>query len=129
MKFYVAARFGLKDQVRGIYKTLQDKGHEIIADWTEHKPIKPYDENQNLSRDYSIEDIDAAMSCDVFIFISSDAGTGMYVELGAAIANNIKSGSPKIYAIGEHIARSMFYFHPSVIRKNTLEEVFEDLGI
>jgi len=129
MKFYVAARFGLKDQVGGIYKTLQDKEHEIIADWTEHKPIKPYDENQNLSRDYSVEDVDAAMNCDVFIFISSDAGTGMYVELGAAIANNIKSGSPKIYVIGEHTARSMFYFHPSVIRKNTLEEVFEDLGI
>ena len=129
MKFYIAARFGLKDEVREVYKTLENKGHEIMADWTEHKPVKPYADNQEVSQEYSVEDIDAAMSCDVFILISSDAGTGMYIELGAAIANNIKTGTPKIYVIGEHTGRSMFYFHPSVMRKNTLAEVFEDLDI
>ncbi|MDD5710711.1 MAG: hypothetical protein PHV43_01245 [Candidatus Colwellbacteria bacterium] len=129
MKFYIAARFGLKDEVRGIYKTLQEKGHEIVADWTEHKPIKPYEENKDLARDYSIEDVDAASNCDVFVLISSDAGTGMYVELGAAISNNIKSGKPKIYVVGDNTDRAMFYFHPSVTRKDTFEEVLKDLDI
>jgi len=112
-----------------MYKTLQEKGHEIIADWTEHKPIKPYGENPDLARSYSMEDVNAASNCDVFILMSSDAGTGMYVELGAAIANNIKGGKPKIYVIGDNIDRAMFYFHPSVIRKTTFEEVLKDLGI
>ena len=129
MKFYIAARFGLKDEVKEIYKTLEDKGHEVTADWTEHKPVKPYDEHQDISGEYAVEDVDAAMSCGVFILVSSEAGTGMYVELGAAIANNIKNCSPKIYIIGNHTGRSMFYFHPSVIRKNNLEEVLEDLNI
>lgn len=129
MKFYIAARFGLKDEVRSMYKVLQEKGHGVIADWTEHKPIKPYGENPSLSRDYSIEDIDAVTNCDVFVIVSDEAGTGMYVELGAAIASNLKNGRPKIYVIGGNTDRVMFYFHPSVIKKATFEEVLKDLGI
>ena len=129
MKFYIASRFGLKEEVRVLYKTLEDKGHEIIADWTQHKTVKPYSENKELSREYAIEDINGAMNCDVFILISNEAGTGMYTELGAAIANNIKFGTPKTYVVGEHIDRSIFYYHPSVKQMSTTEEVFKDLGI
>jgi len=129
MKFYIASRFGLKEEVRVLYKTLEDKGHEIIADWTQHKTVKPYAENKELSRDYAIEDIKGTMNCDVFILISDEAGTGIYTELGAAIANNIKFGAPKIYVVGEHIDRSIFYYHPSVKQMSTTEEVFKDLGI
>ena len=47
----------------------------------------------------------------------------MYVELGAAIASNLLTGKPKIYAAGEHNSRSMFYFHLSVERFSSAEDV------
>lgn len=128
MKFYIASRFGLKEQVGGIYDKLREKGHEVTTDWTRHAPIKPYADNQDASKRNSMEDIDeGVLESDVFVLISNEAGTGMYVELGAAIAEHIRNGRPKIYVIGEHTGRSMFYFHPSVIRKGSFEEVLEDL--
>lgn len=129
MKFYIVARFGLKDEVRRIYKLLQDKGHKITLDWTQQEAIKPNIENQDLSKEYSIASVDGVIESDVFILISSDAGSGIYVELGTAISEHLKTGRPKIYVVGEHTARTLFYFHPSVNRRKTVEEVFEELGI
>jgi len=53
---------------------------------------------------------------DVFCLLSDEAGTGMHTELGAAISHYLDHGRPRIYVIGEHTARSMFYFHPAVQR-------------
>lgn len=129
MKFYIAAKFQLKEKVREIYTRLQEEGHEITADWTLHKSIKPYEDNPDIAQEYAIEDINAAQSCDVFVILSEEAGTGMYVELGAAISSNLKQGKPKIYIIGNHNTRSMFYFHPSVNRRNNLEEVLQEIKL
>ena len=126
MKIYLAARFDKKQEVQNLYERFQKLGHEIAADWTLHKPIKPYEDNPETAREYSIEDVDAARNCDVFILMTDEAGTGMYVELGAAISSNLEHGKPKIYAIGEHTSRSMFYFHPSVNRRRTIDEVLEE---
>ena len=127
MKFYIAARFGMKEEVKEIYKKLQEKGHEIVGDWTLHLPIKPYDQNQEMSKNYSEEDIQGVLDCDVFLLITDGAGTGMYVELGAAIASFLQNKKPSIYAIGEHNSRSMFYFHPVVKRRDTVEEVLDEI--
>ncbi len=130
MKFYIASRFGLKDKVKEMCDILQEKGHETTTDfWLSHKSIKPYTDNLEFAKQYSVEDINGVLESDVFVIIGDEAGTGMYIELGAAIAQQIKTGKPKIYAIGEHTTRALFYFHPSVIRKNNFEEVLEDLGI
>lgn len=120
MKIYLAAKFDKKQEVRDLYERFKKMGHEITTDWTLHKSIRPYESNPETSRDYSIEDIDAARNCDVFILMTDEAGTGMYVELGAAISSNLEHGKPKIYVIGEHTSRSMFYFHPSVNRRKIL---------
>ena len=55
--------------------------------------------------------------------LSDEAGTGMYVELGAAIASYLERGKPEIFVIGPHNSRSMFYFHPAVQRVDNLEGV------
>ncbi len=128
MKIYLAARFDKKQEVRNLYKRFQKLGHEIAADWTLHKSIKPYENNSEIAREYSAEDVDAARNCDIFILITDEAGTGMYVELGAAISSNLEHRKPKIYVIGEHTSRSMFYFHPSVNRRKTIDEVLEEIG-
>lgn len=48
-------------------------------------------------------------------------------ELGVAIASHLKHGKPKIYVIGDHTARLMFYFHPSVSHRRTMDEVLGEL--
>lgn len=129
MKIYIAARFDKKEEVRGLQKLLSEKGHEITADWTLHKPIKPYNENSEIAKDYATEDVNGAKDCDVFMLLTDEAGTGMYVELGVAILSHLQSGKPKIYAVGEHISRSMFYFHPSVNRRENIGQVLKELKI
>lgn len=126
-KVYIAARFGKKDEVKRIQKLFSEKGYETVGDWTSHKPIKPYDENQEMARQYALEDIEAAAHSDVFVLLSDDAGTGMYIELGAAISNNLKFGKPWVYVVGDYTERSMFYFHPSVNRRRTIEEILNEL--
>ncbi len=125
MKICIAARFGEKDKVRDLYEKFQNKGHEIIVDWTIYKPAKPYGDNSDISRGYSVEDIDGARNCDIFVILTDEAGTGMYIELGAAIASNLEKGKPDIYAVGENNSCSMFYFHPSVRCVSSVEEIFE----
>ena len=127
MKIYLVARFDKKQEVRDLYERFQKLGHEIVADWTLHKSIKPYENNPEIAREYSIEAFSAARNCDVFILMTDRAGTGMYVELGAAISSNLEHGKPKIYVIGRHTSRSMFYFHPSVNRRKTIDEVLEEI--
>lgn len=128
MKFYVAARFDMKEEVRDIYRKLEKKGHEIIADWTLHKPIQPYGEHKKLAKEYAIEDVNAVRDCDVFVLISNEGGsTGTYVELGVAIESNIANGKPKIYVIGEFNSNVLFYFHPCVNRRDSVDEVLDDM--
>jgi nucleoside 2-deoxyribosyltransferase len=127
MKIYLAARFDRKDEVRELYNQLIEQGHEITYDWTTHKMIKPYHENQEIAHEYSSNDMEGVKNCDIFILITADGGTGTFIELGAAILSNIKHNKPEIFVIGEHNTKSIFYFHPSVKRKNTVQEVLDEI--
>ncbi len=124
MRVYVAARFGRKEEVRRIYDLLKEKGHEITADWTVHRPIKPYGENPRMSGAYAEEDVRGVLDADVFLMIGDGGGTGLHVELGAAIASYLLRGRPKIYVAGEG---SMFYFHPAVNRVRTVDELLKSI--
>jgi len=127
MKFYVAAKWELKEQVGEIYRTITEKGHEISEDWLKHKSIKPYDENQEISRKYSVLDVNGVRSSDVFVLLTDEDGIGMYVELGVAIMSYIARRKPRIYVIGKNLGRSMFFFHPAVKIRKTIEDVLEEI--
>ncbi len=125
---YVASRFALKDEVRKIYSKLEKLGYSVSADWTRHKSIKPYASNPDLSREYAVEDLNGARKSDLFILISDAEGTGMYAELGAAIGHNLEFGKPAIYVIGAHLSKSFIFFHPSVKRRENIDEVIKELN-
>lgn len=128
MKIFVAARFGQKEEVRALYEELGKRGHKITLDWTKHKPIKPYIDNQELSARYSNEDITGVFDCDIFILLADEAGTGMHIEFGAALITSIIcGGEPRIYVVGENNARSMFYFHPSIKRVENIEKLLKEI--
>lgn len=124
MKFYVSSRFNKKKEVKALHEQIIAKGHEITRDWTSIALLKPYDADPVTSKVHAQQAIEAVQNSDVHILLSDEQATGMYTELGAALVSNIKTGKPKIFIIGEHNARSIFYFHPSVERVKTIEEVF-----
>ena len=130
MRFYVASRFCFKNMVRVIQDKIRERGHKV-SDWTHHKEIRPFDANSYLAMEYAIEDINSARECDIFILLSDGQrygqGTGMHVELGAAIASFLDYNRPQIYVIGNHTQRSMFYYHPAVKRRDSLEEVLKEV--
>lgn len=67
-----------------------------------HKPIKPYEENQNFAEEYAAEDIEGVKNSDIFIPISEEE-----ISRGAAIMLNTHSGKPRIFVAGA--ANSMFW--------------------
>ncbi len=129
MKVYVAARFYEKEIVLDVYKKLKAQGHTITADWTPHKNIKPYSQNPDTAKEYAIEDIEGVRNSDIFILILGDqAGTGTSSELGAAILSNLSFQKPKIFVVGKYIDQNFCFYHPSVIRKDTIEDVFKEIN-
>ena len=133
MKIYVAGRFTEKEmaKVREVMRKLREMGHEITVDWTKHIPIHKdgYSKHLQLAEQYAIEDIKGVIESDVFILLTTDdIGTGMHVELGAAIASFKLRRKPTIYVVGKHIDKCLFYYHPSVKRRNTIEEVLQEIS-
>lgn len=124
---YVSARFALKEDVKKIYSEIKNLGYSIPWDWTEHDPIKPYSENTKLAQEYSIEDIEGSRKSKLFIMITDEAGTGMHTELGAAIVGAMEDKEKLIYLIGGNLDRSVFFFHPTIKRRRTIEEVIKEL--
>ena len=124
---YVAARFALRKKVKKIYSQLEKLGYSISSDWTHHKPIKPYENNPKLAKEYSAEDMEGARKSDLFILITDEAGTGIHAELGGAIDYYLEFKKPIIYVVGKHLNSSMFFFHPVVRRRKTIEDVIKEL--
>ncbi len=127
MKFYIASRTKHRKLIEEIRKQVVRKGYEFISTWVDEGEIIPYENNVSASSERAEQCVRDSSGCDVFVLISDDSGSGMYTELGVALLSNINSGKPKIYVIGDHINRSAFFFHPSVKRVSSMEEVFKDL--
>ena len=66
---------------------------------------------------------------DVYVICTDNkkAGKGMYVELGGAIALNKTTGKPVIYLLGAMAHSSIFYFDPVIKRRNTAQEIVEEI--
>lgn len=126
MEFYVAGRFSRKEEVREVYKLLKEKGHKITADWTLHRSIQPYEQNQETASEFAVEDLEGVLKADVFMLLAdAEKSTGVYVELGAAITSFVVTGKPIVYVVDE--SPSLFVYHPAVRRKRSVEEVLNEV--
>jgi len=67
----------------------------------------------------------ALAHADVFVLISDEAGTDMFVELGIAIAQWMQNKKMRIYIVGKHNKRSLMHLHPAINHVNRIEEIFE----
>lgn len=127
MKVYVAGKFEDKPLIRELQEKLNAAGHTLAYDWTTHKPIKPYAENQDLASQYSVNELNGIINSDVFIYLSHEKGTTLLMEFGAALALQKSRGKPIVYAVGDYNDRSPWFFNPLIKRRNTIEEVISEL--
>ena len=129
MKIYIASAFTEKERVAQLFERAKGLGFEIAGDWTIHRLVKPYEENKEISKQYAEEDISSVRNSDVFILLSNQEGsTGAHVEFGAALALAKEKGKPKIYVVGDHTSRSLFYYHHLVNIRKDIEDIFQELG-
>lgn len=120
MKFYIASRTARAEDVLEIKAILLKLGHEVY-DWTMFAAIKrPYSESEVSP--IAAEELQAIKDSDIFILLGDEGGTGMYVELGYALATE-----SKIYCVGEHNDVTVFQYLPQVKRVESFEEVLKDL--
>ncbi len=126
MKIYVAGKFESKGMILEIYEKLKRAGHEISYDWTGHKNIKPYPENQDLGKQYSENEVRGILNADVFIYISHERGTTSIMEFGAALALKKRIGKPLVFVVGD-CSRSPWFFNVDVKRADSIEDVLEEL--
>jgi hypothetical protein len=130
MRVYVAATISDRENVRHLYRCLTELGHTVTVDWTHSAPIPILERERNASycQKVAVEDFAGVMNCDVFILLADPAeGRGKYVELGAAMGSAAKTGSPTIFVLGQEVNQSIFYYHPLIKRRTSLETLLAEL--
>lgn len=121
MKFYIASRTARAKDIQNIRASLLKLGHKV-EDWTLFPTIKrPYIESEVAP--IAEKELQAIKDADILILLGDEGGTGMYVELGYALATNTK-----IYCVGNHNDLTVFQYLPQVTRVDSFEEVLKDLS-
>lgn len=128
MKIYVAGKFEKKNLVREIFRKMESLGHSISYDWTTHKNIKPYAQNQDMASTYSQNEMNGICACDVLVYLAEESGHTLPMEFGAALALTKNTGKPIIYAVGKFNDVSPWFFNPLVKRVHSSDDVIKELG-
>ena len=124
MKWYIASRTKHIDYVNYLYKTLEKCGEKVTFNWTKIGNLKPFKENQKECTLISKKIISAVKKSDIFVLISDEGGSDMFMELGVAIANYNDLKKPKIYHVGKYNERALMHFDSSINRIKSIEDVF-----
>ena len=130
MRFYIASYVGERQRTQEIQNRLRSLGHEITVDWTAF-PGVPSDERNVRPDDVAaiaVRDLDGILRADVFVLLAGvPQGRAKYAELGAAIMSAVLTGKPRIYVLGDEPVHSVFFFHPTVKRVITLDDMLSDI--
>lgn len=133
---FVSGQIDDLENVRAAQQKFIDAGHTITHDWTinetgaamlsgrEAKFANPEEAARRATND-----INGVLNSDVYVLCSDNLqkGTGMYVELGAAIAAHEIAGKPRIYLVGQMNHATIFYFHPSIIVGRSVEQIIDEI--
>jgi len=123
MKYYLASRMKHREMVNKLILVLKQNGHTMSYEWSALGSLAPYREHAEESRNVSLEISKAILDTDIFILISDQGGTDMFVELGIMIAACHIDSTKKIYIVGEYNQRSLMQLHPFVTHVDTVEQV------
>lgn len=130
MKFYVASFVGERKRTQQVQAELRQRGHEITSDWTSFPGVPSTERNDRPDevRAIAVRDLEGVQAADVFVLLAGVAdGRAKYAELGAAVMSAVQNGTPRIYVVGDNPVHSVFFFHPTVARVSSIDEVLADL--
>ena len=128
MNIFVSGKFEDRKEIKNLLVRLENLGHKITYDWTDHIPIKPYIDNQELANKYCVNELEGILKCDVLIYLSDKKGTTLKMEYGAALIRSLIEKYPIIYAVGEYNDASPWFFHENTRRRDSIEEVIEEIS-
>ena len=131
MRIYVASYIGERERAQEVQNRLRSLGHEITVDWTAFPGVPSKERNARPGdvTDIAVRDLDGIVKAEIFILLASvPEGRAKYAELGAAIMSAVQTGMPRIYVLGEDPVHSVFFFHPTVIRAASLDDLLDDIG-
>jgi hypothetical protein len=126
VKVYVAAKFEHKEEARHAQTLLESAGHTITHDWT-HESSDGLRGQARLAyfADHADRDLRGVLEAEAFLLLHHREGRGMFVELGAALANP----NCIIVVVGQRDPSDrrcpIFYFHPRVHMFVDVEEAVE----
>ncbi len=112
-----------REVIKALGEILEKHGHQFSFDWASQPSLKPYVENQNQCRTAAGAIGEALKHTDVFVLISDEAGTDMFIETGIAIG--CKKDGASIYNVGPYNKRSLMQFHPDIKQVDNLEDIFK----
>jgi len=128
MKCFVSGRSSNFSEIVRVTQLLRGAGHEITHDWTTLPMVKPYQDNADQAGEYAVLQIRGIAEADVYIILAHEDGTGLFAELGAALALAQFHGKPSIYAVAPVIPAAIFHYHPAIRWFTSVEEVMVAIG-
>ncbi len=133
-RIYIASKVGpMEEEVKRLKNTLESRDYNILYDWTENPVSKPFQDHPEQSARAAHDMAQAVMNCDILIVLFAEGGIGFHIETGGALVSSIilsmitGQSKKEIYVVGNGNDRSVFYFHDSVKRLDTVEELLEEL--
>lgn len=133
MKFFISGQIKDTEAIQHQMRQVNEAGHEITHDWTSSDVLLDTREAKLADLDESgiraEKDIQGVVDSDVYVLSSDNekVGKGMYVELGAALALHQLNGKPLVYIVGEMNHMSVFYLHPAVKHRDSIQEVINEI--
>lgn len=124
MNWYFASRKRHQEAISKISDFLKSNNQQIVYDWSKVDSLKPYNANSDKSSLVADKIGSSLKNTDIFVLISDEGGTDMFIELGIAIGRWMSNPKIKIYCVGKYNSRSLMHFHPAIIRVDKLVNVF-----
>ncbi len=128
-RIYVAGKTGKEGAVKNLIARLSELGYIVTYDWTLYAIQKPFKDNpeaalaaERMARGVMEADI-------VIVLCQKEGGVGYHIETGGALIASLVMSfmqgeqNRRIYLVGDGNERSIFYFHPLVIRVNSVEDL------
>jgi len=137
-KVFVSGQINDLSYVRAVQAQFVASGHVITHDWTRietgNKMLTGRQakfDNPDEASKRANADMTGVVDCDVYVICTNneDMGKGMYVELGGALALNVATGAPKVYLLGNRKHATIFYFHPSILLRETADEIIKEITV
>ena len=119
------------EKVQAVHSAVVAAGHQLTLDWSRGPDVNvdDYGALPEVSAKLATDDLDAVLRADAVLVVASEHdGRGMFVELGAALAQARRGELKHVVVVGPIRHQSVFYYHPAVLRVSTVDEWLSGLA-